>query len=375
MPNFDGTIDNRWRPDLESSQRRVREEEASEDVPVVQSRELSFVPKRGKKTFEPHDAQTHALIRRIEALERIPYGPAVQEMLEEWSWAERMKGPEEKQRLLEPRIVAAQRDPETNEHVLIFLMLVFEPVRRGVSKEFVRLHSGLRPATQDMNWSNRSEAKMLQHIERQALYDVTREAALEAVFKYPSPPPDRFFPWVRETIAHRALDRLKADLPEAETSGFSAAEAAAIQDALAGFEKVTAPRVADRTGMRAWRARIEMRDVFDVVDTMFDHDAVREICHSAVGRLPRGQRDVISKYFFKEMEVTEIASSREVAQSTIYNQKAQGQKRLHDDDVFFTALANLDRVRDQARARDLAARYPDGLLPDGRRVVAIDSAA
>jgi hypothetical protein len=55
MPNFDGTVDNRWRPDLESSQRRVREEQQPEAV--VQSRELSFVPSR-RKVFEPHDAQT-----------------------------------------------------------------------------------------------------------------------------------------------------------------------------------------------------------------------------------------------------------------------------------------------------------------------------
>ena len=61
MPNFDGTIDNRWRPDLESSQRRVREEEQAE---VVHSRELSFVPAR-RESFEAYDAQTAALIRRV----------------------------------------------------------------------------------------------------------------------------------------------------------------------------------------------------------------------------------------------------------------------------------------------------------------------
>ena len=34
MPNFDGTIDNRWRPDFESSQRRVREEETGPLLPL-----------------------------------------------------------------------------------------------------------------------------------------------------------------------------------------------------------------------------------------------------------------------------------------------------------------------------------------------------
>lgn len=145
MANFERIVDNRWRPDFASSQRRVREEEAEAAAPVVQSRELTYVPSRRKKEFEPHDAQTLALIRRAEALARLPHGPEVQDLFEEWALADRMKGPEEKQRLLEPRINAVQRDPLGNEHVLIFLMLVFEPVRRGVSKQFVRLHHGLSP--------------------------------------------------------------------------------------------------------------------------------------------------------------------------------------------------------------------------------------
>jgi hypothetical protein len=47
MPNFDRTVDNRWRPDLVSSQRRVREEEFEDALPdeleprVIYSRQLS----------------------------------------------------------------------------------------------------------------------------------------------------------------------------------------------------------------------------------------------------------------------------------------------------------------------------------------------
>ena len=50
---FDNTVDNRWRPDLEASRRRVREEEAEERVMV--SAELSFVPAR-RSEREDHDA-------------------------------------------------------------------------------------------------------------------------------------------------------------------------------------------------------------------------------------------------------------------------------------------------------------------------------
>ena len=322
-----------------------------------------LIPPEKRGAFEGHDAQTAALIRRLTALERLPHGEKVSKLVSEWDWIERMMGYEEKQRFLEPLILAAQRHPEDNEHLLIFLMLVFEPVRRSVSKAFMRVHSGLGGPVEDMKWSNRSETRMIIHAERQQLFDVTREAALEALYKFPTPTPDRFFRWLREAIAHRALDKLRGDLPEVYTSDHSAAEAEAIQCALAGFELVEGPTMRDRAGMRAWRARVRMRDVFDVVEDFFENDEVRQICQAAVGRLPQGQREVINGYFFEEAAVADLAARRGVSESTIYNHKSQAESKLHDDDLFFSALTSLDRVRDRARMESLAAKYPDGRYP------------
>lgn len=341
---------------------------------MVASRELSFVPRR-RPAFEAHDAQTRALMRRLAKLERLPHGHRVSALLSEWDWTDKMKSAEEKQRFLEPLIAAVRRDPEANEDALIFLMLAFEPVRRNVSKAFMGARAGLAPRPCDVDWTNRTEARLMRDIEREQLFDVTREAALEAVFRYPPAPPRLFFPWLRETIAHRALDRLRGELPELEISRQTPAEAEALQEALAGFEQAGQPELRDRAGMRAWRMRISMRDVFAVVEEFFDHDAIRAACREAVGRLPRGQRDVVEGYFFEQVDVPGLAACREVSASTIYNQKAQAQKRLHDDDVFFSALCSLGRVRDRARAQHIAQRYPDGRRPDGRRIVVIDRAA
>lgn len=371
MPDFENTVDSRWRPDFDSSQRRVRDEEAE---PVIFSRELSLVPASHKKSFGAHDRQTEALIKRMAALERLPHGEAVSDLVSQWDWLEKMMGYEEKQRFLEPLIVACQRHPAANEHLIIFLMLVFEPVRRSVSKSFVDARSGLDGNVKDVNWGNRAEARMIQHVERQELFDVTREAALEALFKFPAPAPDRLFVWLRETIAHRALDKLRGDLPQIATSKHSAAEAEAIQEALAGFERLDSPSKSDRGGFREWRRQVAMRDVFDVVEDFFQNDAVREACQAAVGRLPRRQREVITGYFFEEVDVPNLADRRKVAESTIYNHKSQAEKNLHADDLFFSALFSLGRVRDRARADRVAAKYPDGRLPDGRRIVSIEAA-
>src|SRR5688572_12571172 len=115
---FDNTIDNRWRPDLDSSQRRVREEEedaAVEPVGVVQSRELAFVPNNRRKAFEPYDAQTRALIAQQDRLYRLPHGINLIERLSHWRYMDKMRGPEEKQRYIEPLIEAVRRDPVENE--------------------------------------------------------------------------------------------------------------------------------------------------------------------------------------------------------------------------------------------------------------------
>jgi hypothetical protein len=70
-----------------------------------------------------------------------------------------------------------------------------------------------------------------------------------------------------------------------------------------------------------------------------------------------------------------LATLRTVSPSTIYNQKATAQRKLHDDDCFFFALSRLGAVRDRVRAESLAEKYPDGRLPDGRRIVHIGLAA
>lgn len=61
---------------------------------------------------------------------------------------------------------------------------------------------------------------------------MTRAAAIEAIARYPAQPPDRFFPCLRETIAHRALDHLRDELPEIEAQCENPAEARALQEAL-----------------------------------------------------------------------------------------------------------------------------------------------
>jgi hypothetical protein len=83
----------------------------------------------------------------------------------------------------------------------------------------------------------------------------------------------------------------------------------------------------------------------------------------------------IEAHFFDDKPPEEIARGRGVSRSTVYNTKAQALVALRSDDCFFAALCGLRVVRDKLRERELHARYPQGLLLDGRRIIWIDQAA
>lgn len=328
------------------------------------------------KRFEEHDPQTRALIRQYKEMERFAHSGTVIDRLEEWRWLESMGDTNAKQRFIEPMIGAVQRDPVAHEDKLVFLLIVCEPIRRTVSKAFMRIRDGLGDRKiEQQAWHRREEARRLGEVERETLYDVTRAATLDALYRYPAPAPAHFFSWLKATVAHGALDHLNRELPELQTSKHTGAEAEALAQALQGLDSLTPPAMREAPNRDRWRGQIGLRSVFAISDAYFEHAAVRTTCSAAVGRLAPRQREVVEHIFFAMGDPADLAAKRNVATSTIYNHKAQALRNLHDDDVFFTGLYALGRVRDQARAKVMRERYPDGITADGRRIVVIDQAA
>jgi len=371
----DNTRDDRRMPGFASSDRRVREElaGAAESERRIFSRELTFVPAQRTPRFEAHDAQTRALIAEHNRLEVLRHGALVGSRLEEWKLIDAMRCPAEKQAYLEPLIDDVRRDPVAHEDKLMFLLIALEPIRRGVSGRFIHAHGGVSP-TGTVDWRDRRQARTIQEIERQTLYDVTREAIVEAIFCYPTPPPDKLFPWFRTVASRHALLQLRKDLTDAKTS-MSAAEAEALQLALAGLEGAEAPAMRERAGLWKWRRSFELRTVYETVEAFYHQGAVRRACTAAVGRLPRVQAEVINGLFFQDQDATQLGLARDVSRSTIYNNSAKAKRNMEKDDCFYIALFQLGILRDQTRAAEISARYPSGRLPDGRRIVVIDQAA
>lgn len=204
-----------------------------------------------RKAFQPHDRQTLALIQRHDELRRLRHGDAIGPLLEEWKWRDGMHTPAQKQRFLEPLIQRTKRDPHANEADLIFLLLVCEGPRRGVAKELLAARSGLEGSSAVPALHRREEARRIRDIERERLFDVTRMATLEALYRYPSPPPANFFGWLRETIAHRTLDFVRGE------------DAEAMQAFLSGLETASPPALADDRGLARWRRRMGVHPLYD----------------------------------------------------------------------------------------------------------------
>lgn len=363
--------DNRYRPGLESSARRVREDEFDRDTPKpVWSNELSFVPQRRRK-YEPHDAQTKALIRTHQQLEQLRHGPRLIAMLDEWNWIDRMRPLKEKQEHLEKMILAARRDPAANEHILTFLLIALEPARQAVSKQFMDLRSGLEgtPRDADHGWLHRGETQLVERLDREQLLDVTRYAVIEAIYRYP-PDCKALFAWFTNTIAHRALDGLRAELAAYERRGLKAIEAEALQTALHGLDSTFAPPATnDLKDFAGWRRGIDVRVLYETVgEFRVQHSGIRAACDRAIRRLPQIQQETIRALFFDGISADKLAESRGRSRSTIDNNNAKAKANLRGDEVFFIALHGLGVVRDRVRADELNRRYPDGTLPDGRRL-------
>jgi hypothetical protein len=131
-------------------------------------------------------------MRQWEAIYSLAHGETVAPLLDTWRYMDRMSPPAEKQRFLEPLIAKMASDPARHRAETIFLMLVCEPVRRGVAKQLVLARHGLDPVGPAPDWHRREEAKRLREIEKHRLYEVTFDAVLEALYRYPTPSPARF---------------------------------------------------------------------------------------------------------------------------------------------------------------------------------------
>lgn len=327
------------------------------------------------RLFEAHDAPTRRMIEQWDELYRLAGAEVIVPLVERWDYLDRMGSLQQKQELLEGLIQRIQRDPQRHMSEAVFVLLVVEPIRRKIAGKLlagVRL-TGHGAATDP---HRRNEARILRDMEREEIFDETRMAALEIIYRYPfTVAAGRFFGWFRETLAWRVTDIYRHKHLHDE-DGLTAAEREVLKEYLHGFDELGAPELRSAGGYPLWRHRLGgLAGVYRVVESYHASPRVRKACRAAVGRLAPKQQATIEAYFYDGLTLEEIARQRGVALSTVGNTKAAAERRLAADDVFYCALDAIGRIRNDTRRREIEQRYPNGKLPDGKRIVWIGDEA
>jgi RNA polymerase sigma factor (sigma-70 family) len=332
-------------------------------------------PAPARRLFEAHDAPTRRMIKQWDELYRLEGADTIVPLIEKWEHLERMGSREQKQELLEGLIQQIQREPESHAADAVFVLLAVEPIRRKIARKLlagVRL-TGHGAAT---DRHRRNEARILRDMEREEIFDETRMAALELIFRYPfTVAPGRFFGWFRESLAWRVTDIYRQKHLH-DDDGLTSAEREVLSDYLHGFDDLGSPELRSATGYPHWRFRLGgLANVYRLVESYHASPQVRTACRAAIGRLAPKQQETIEAYFYDGLTLEEIAQRRGVTLSTVGNTKAVAERKLAADDIFYCALDAIGRIRNETRRREIEQRYPEGQLPDGKRIVWIGDEA
>ncbi len=314
------------------------------------------------------DGALNRMIEQHDELYAMREAEVVVPLLERWRLLDAMGATEEKQSLLEPLIQQVQRSPEEHEGELIFVLLVFEPIRRSVCARLLRgVPLGAGEAEPEKH--RRHEARVLRDLERQEFFDATRAASLELIHGYTfNVDLGRLFAWFRETLSWRVLELYRREYLS-ENCALGRYESEYLARFLLGVNALEPPET-QRPGYKGWRQSLgDLRPVYAAIDDYRERPEVRRVCRDAVNGLSPRRRDTILAYYYDGLSLEQIAERQSVSISTVGNAKNQAEKRLRQDDLFYCALDALGKIRSEARRQEIAVKYPDGVRPDGKRIV------
>ena len=178
------------------------------DAPGASADDDTPPPKPTKQSRERERAKK--LRDRYDCLFELDYSDKVVPWLDTWLHLERTVGAQERHDYLEPFIRRAQHDPHGHLAEIVFLLIVFGPVRGSAVKALRNATFVERIDVRAVDRAGRSAAWMVNQMERERLESAAVEAVLTAIARYPEPRPEKLFPWLKNTIGFRLLDLVRA---------------------------------------------------------------------------------------------------------------------------------------------------------------------
>jgi RNA polymerase sigma factor (sigma-70 family) len=326
----------------DSRARRIRRVVIEED----QRRKIEHAALRGgyadDVSPDSHGQETFRLINERKELDALPEAEHVIPMLDNWKYWTKMNDWDSRNSLLED-LIAKLRRHEASPAELQLLVIVCGPAWRAVRRS-LRRYGGVDIDPRAEGRFRREEAKRVNELDREELDQVVRHGLLDALYGCPRPLPRRFFPWLKNALAHRALDHVRGEIAQHESRLPGDAEIAAFLDR----------KLAERTdqgavGHAQWVHTMDLPSIFEVAEEYSSYARVRGACEQAVNRLPKRQRQVIQQHYFERMTQTAIAEAYNIAPSTIRNTHRDGLRNLRRDDDLFEVLEAVGQVRDRER--------------------------
>jgi RNA polymerase sigma factor (sigma-70 family) len=355
--------------DRQGSSRRLRRVVIEEPTAIEHE---SLIEERQRRTLEharmtagyAEDVDPHAygkttfrLINERMALDSLPGSDYIVPALDEWKHWNKMSDWDARNRKLED-LVSRLRRKEISDAEIQFLVIVCRPTWLAVARNLRRYGGAdLDPRADGMRL--REEASRVNMLDRGELNEVVQRALLDALWACPRPFPRRFFPWLRNVLAYRALDHIRTELGENEVKLPKEVEIEQVIDqALASSKERGGAFFAEPAspGHDQWIRTLDISAIFELADEYSSYARTGSACERAVRRLPRRQQQVIQSHYFENQTQAEIAAAHRLADSTVRNTHRGALRALGRDDDLFDVLEAVGKVRDQTRRAALDAR-------------------
>jgi RNA polymerase sigma factor (sigma-70 family) len=304
-----------------------------------------------------HNAATFRLINQRKELDELPDADRVIPLLDQWKHWTKMSDWDSRNRLLEQLTGKLRRREATRAEVQV-LAVVCRPTWIKVARS-LRRYGGIPIDADAEGADRREEARRVNELDHAEIDQIMQHALMDALSCCPRPFPRRFFPWLKAVLVHRALDHVREELTEHDTSlpvdsGIRQVIEAVLADeravTVAGFRSPASPAHAQ------WLRTLDLPSIFELSHEYATYARVRGACEHAVERLPDRQREVIQGHYFRAMTHAQLAEVRGVADSTIRNTHAGALRNLRRDDDLFDVLEAVGKVRDHARRLELERR-------------------
>lgn len=351
-----------------SKQAHVNVEEAKQKVlrrVVIEDRQRKVLEharfSRGyAEDLDPHahDRETFRLINQRKDLDELPEASFVVPALDEWKHWTKMNDWESRNGKLEELIGKLRRKEATAGEIQL-LVTVCRPVWAGVAAS-LRRYGGVDADPRASGVHQREEVRRANELDREELDGVIQSALLEALYSCPREFPRRFFPWLKATLSHRALDYILADLTEHDSRLPHDSGIREVLDRVLSEEgQGTGQRFfgsQGSPGYSQWLRTLDLPSIFELAGEYATYARIGSACRRAVERLPDRQRQVVHSHYYEEMTQVEIAKAKGLSDSSVRNSHSGALKNLRRDDNLFQVLEAAGKVRDRARREALAGR-------------------